>query len=626
MKRVIMPVLMKSSIKIKILILVIVMLIPLILLQYNSIKRIFHAQVDSHYLTYQSVAEAISVSFVNYLHELWTQETIIGAFILAHPDLKHAEIQGYLVEAQKRQKTLVTLSWIEPDGTIAASSNTEFIGASVRDRSYYKRIVEGEDNVLSELVISKVTGEPIIPVVSAVRKDGELIGIVSAVVDIERLALRLPSPFLHPKVRYGLIDVSGTVVYKSDNNNIPMEKRKVPLDNPTWMALKGEAVRITNLKSMVGDPPRIGVIYPIREIGWACQVSSSYKEVMDNQLGSLKRDLFILAVIVLFSLLGAFLLAYSILIPLKKMRVAANAIKTGDYSARTLVEGYDELAVTAQTFDIMAENIEQHDKMKTQFFTNLSHELRTPLNVVLASTQLINAVKGSEDCPAHGKVKSQVGIIRQNCYRLIRMINNLIDISKHDMGFLNIKPGNYNIVKLVEDITLSVVRYAETKGIEVLFDTDIEEMVTACDPDAVERVMLNLLSNALKFTKSKGRITVSLCDKGDNIEISVKDTGIGIPKDKLDIIFERFGQVDTSLSRNHEGSGIGLSLVKTLIEAHKGAITVESEIDKGTEFIIKFPVSILPEEKLDDGSNDSRQVLVEKINIEFSDIYELRNE
>jgi len=166
------------------------------------------------------------------------------------------------------------------------------------------------------------------------------------------------------------------------------------------------------------------------------------------------------------------------------------------------------------------------------------------------------------------------------------------------------------------------------KEIEVLFDTDIEDKTIACDPDILERIILNLLSNALKFTDKAGNITVSIFDKLDTIVISVKDTGIGIPKDKIDIIFDRFGQVDSSLSRNHEGSGIGLSLTKTLIEAHNGIIKILSKPGEGTEMIIEIPAIILPETEystVGQTSKNSNPDLIEKVTIEFSDIYEFRD-
>ena len=169
---------------------------------------------------------------------------------------------------------------------------------------------------------------------------------------------------------------------------------------------------------------------------------------------------------------------------------------------------------------------------------------------------------------------------------------------------------------------MSVVNYAETKGISIIFDTDVEERIMACDIDKIERVILNILSNAIKFTEKKGKIYVNIFNKEKAIIISIKDTGIGIPKEKLDIIFERFIQVDKSISRNHEGSGIGLSLVKALVIMHNGIISVNSKIGEGSEFILEIPVNIIKDDaSYMKKSKDKENGKIDRINIEFSDIY-----
>ena len=265
------------------------------------------------------------------------------------------------------------------------------------------------------------------------------------------------------------------------------------------------------------------------------------------------------------------------------------------------------------------------ETLKTEFFSNLSHELRTPLNVILSALQLLDTfTSGSDVNDKERKFKKYSNIMKQNCYRQLRLVNNMIDITKLDAGFFELNLQNCNIVNVVESVTLSVAEYIKTKSIELIFDTDIEECIISCDPEKIERVILNLLSNSIKFTKPGGSMTVNMYDKGENIIISIKDTGIGIPNDKLDIIFDRFRQVDRSLTRKQEGSGIGLSIVKSLVELHGGKISVLSEYGKGTEFIIVFPVIVLPKENDICGVFEAEsQERIERIHIEFSDIYSL---
>ncbi|WP_432666352.1 ATP-binding protein [Wukongibacter baidiensis] len=266
--------------------------------------------------------------------------------------------------------------------------------------------------------------------------------------------------------------------------------------------------------------------------------------------------------------------------------------------------------------------MQEYDKLKTEFFANISHELRTPLNLILSTLQLLDYKVKSETLELKDTKKNNQ-IIRQNCYRLLRLINNLIDITKIDSGYFSINLKNYNLINVVEEITLSVAEYVKNKNIQLLFDTDTEEKIMACDPDQVERIILNLLSNAVKFTMPGGKILVNLVNKGESIIISIKDTGIGIPKDKVDMIFKRFRQIDKSFTRNHEGSGIGLSLTESLVEMHGGEIVVKSEYGKGSEFIISLPVKILEDSECEVENNEIKNNHVENINIEFSDIYSI---
>lgn len=266
----------------------------------------------------------------------------------------------------------------------------------------------------------------------------------------------------------------------------------------------------------------------------------------------------------------------------------------------------------------------EYDKIKNEFFCNLSHELKTPINVMLSALQVLNLMEiNKSNSEYEEKVKKYYNIMKQNSYRLLRLVNNLIDITKIDAGYFNLTLKNEDIVAIMEDITMSVTDYAENKGLELIFDTDIEEKIIVCDADKIERILLNLLSNAIKFTPSGGNILVNVTDKDSGILVSVKDTGVGIPADMKSSIFDRFVQVDKSLSRNREGSGIGLSLVKSLIEMHGGKISVESEYGSGSEFIIELPEAGLAEsETIILDANIARESNIERINMEFSDIYD----
>lgn len=265
--------------------------------------------------------------------------------------------------------------------------------------------------------------------------------------------------------------------------------------------------------------------------------------------------------------------------------------------------------------------IKEYDRLRGLFFANLSHELKTPINIIFSCNQVIDgALKSDNKESIDILCRKYNPMIKQNCYRLIRLITNLVDITKINSNFLKMNFHNYDIVQLVENIVLSIVDYAESKNISVIFDTFIEELEVKCDSDSIERIILNLLSNAIKFSRKDGSILVTMDCDSSYVTIKVIDNGIGIPKDKVDKIFDTFVQADKELTRANEGSGIGLSLVKSLVELHDGVVFVGDSSSAGSEFVVKIPNKTIKDEPLclHKNSND----IINKINIEFSDIYD----
>ena len=290
------------------------------------------------------------------------------------------------------------------------------------------------------------------------------------------------------------------------------------------------------------------------------------------------------------------------------------------YTFCNTIEKY-ELLEYDKSIKEKVEYMEESIRMKEDIFANISHEFKTPLNLILSSNQLIE-VYLKNDLIIFNKEKAlkSINIIKQNCYKFTKLINNILDMSKIDSGFFRINLSNENIVSVIENIVDSVSEYIKIKGLSIIFDTNTEEKIIACDPEKIERVILNLISNSIKFTDSGGSIFINIIDKGNIIEIEVKDTGIGIDEESLNRIFKRFHQVDTALSRNSEGTGIGLSLVKSLVELHDGNISVDSEVGKGSIFKIELPVNVLK-----DTENNSIKSFtnnkIEIINIQLSDIH-----
>lgn len=232
------------------------------------------------------------------------------------------------------------------------------------------------------------------------------------------------------------------------------------------------------------------------------------------------------------------------------------------------------------------------EKVKSEFLANVSHELRTPLNVIIVTLQTLELYIG-DVCKEIGredeKGKHYTEIMKQNALRLLKLVNNFMCMAKIEAGFYETNKQNYNIVSLVEDISNSVITYIEENDITFEFDTDVEEKVVACDVEMIEKIILNLISNAVKFTAPGGLLLININDKQDKVQITVTDSGVGIPKKKQKVVFERFRQADKTFTRKQEGCGIGLSLVKHFVKEHNGTIRLESEAGIGSKFTIELP-------------------------------------
>lgn len=266
-----------------------------------------------------------------------------------------------------------------------------------------------------------------------------------------------------------------------------------------------------------------------------------------------------------------------------------------------------------------AHALENIIKMKEDFITTISHEFKTPLTVINAIIQTMETFYSHE---MSDKVKSYLRKIRQNSYRQLRLVNNLVDINRVNTDKFKIHKRNMDIVFLTNNITESVKYFAQQKGVELHFTSAVPKLVMGIDEEIYERILLNLLSNAIKFTPLGKNIFIEVRPRTNKVVILVCDEGIGIPKDKQKLVFERFGQVDNSLTRQAEGSGIGLSLVQTLVVALGGKITLKSRLNVGSIFRVTLPVKLVKdseEETMVSSEIDKR--LIQTAKIEFSHVY-----
>lgn len=240
--------------------------------------------------------------------------------------------------------------------------------------------------------------------------------------------------------------------------------------------------------------------------------------------------------------------------------------------------------------DTRNQQLAEMDRMKSDFFANVSHELRTPLTLILGPVE--DLLRKQDTLP--DAVSRSLNLVKQNAFRLLRLINDLLELvrldAQCDPSKVQLQPVDLNV--LVPGIVEAVRHMADTKGLTMDLHRTGEPLCVQADPPRLERVLLNLLTNAVKFTPAGGVITVSFTRKGDQAALMVKDSGVGIPEADLPYIFDRFRQVDGSTTRAYRGVGLGLALVRELVEEQLGSMEVQSEVGKGTTFIVNLKLSL----------------------------------
>lgn len=267
--------------------------------------------------------------------------------------------------------------------------------------------------------------------------------------------------------------------------------------------------------------------------------------------------------------------------------------------------------------EVIKKYLELYEDKEAQedFILNISHDLRSPLSVILG---ILQCYKNDYSDPE--KVQEHMDSVKRNCYKILKLINNIIDSTKLQQKHFKINRQNIDIINLIEWNVSAIDKYAKMKNISLVFDTNVEECIVAVDISAFDRIIMNLISNAIKFSKENSCVFINIWKDEKNVTISVRDQGVGIPKNEQKAIFNRFIQSTKNNKSEYSGSGIGLDLVANLVKAHEGSIELESIEGVGSEFKVKIPII-----KLEDGCEiDISKDLNSRVDIfevEFSDIY-----
>jgi two-component system sensor histidine kinase GlrK len=291
-----------------------------------------------------------------------------------------------------------------------------------------------------------------------------------------------------------------------------------------------------------------------------------------------------------FGILISLYITRSIGKPIALFGQKTKEIATGKFQKISEVQSPPEIKQLAEDFNFMSERLEHLDNMKLDFISHVSHELRTPLTSIKAASSMLleGAFQGSPE-----RQNELLGIIHDECDRLIGAVNRILDISRMEAGMMDYRFSEGELPPIVQKTVLKLAHLAQRKKIELELLPFPEMPLVRMDGDRVMQVVENLLGNALKFTPPGGKVVVSLSprkDEGDFVQVSIADTGSGIPKEHLAEIFERFKRIEMGRETTI-GTGLGLSIVKHIIADHGGKIWVRSTLGKGSKFSFALPVA-----------------------------------
>lgn len=284
--------------------------------------------------------------------------------------------------------------------------------------------------------------------------------------------------------------------------------------------------------------------------------------------------------VMLAAVMGLYLITERVINPLKNISKATKKFAKGDFSTRVTIYGRDEIAELGESFNQMAESLDNLEKMRNSFLANVSHDLRTPMTTI---SGFIDGITSGAIPPE--KHNYYLGIISDEVHRLSRLVSDLLDVSRLESGERKFTFVNFDIAEMARIILISFEQKIGDKNLDVIFESEEDAMYVVADKDAIHQVMYNLMHNAIKFSKDGGRFAISISRASNkSVRISVYNEGEGISKEELPLIFDKFYKTDKSRGLDKSGVGLGLYICQTIIKAHEGEIRAESPGESGAEF------------------------------------------
>lgn len=337
--------------------------------------------------------------------------------------------------------------------------------------------------------------------------------------------------------------------------------------------------------------PRFG--YKFMMIGLPAKVSTGMSGALlinmplapvEDTASILKWQLFYITIILLTaSLIISFLISRSFTRPILEIKKASEKMALGDFSARINTDKQDEIGKLAATINYLGEQLLKIEQLRKDLIANVSHELRTPLSLIRGYAETIRDVSGNNP----QKRENQLGIIIEETERLSRIVDDILNLSQLQSGYIKLNKNQIKINKILDNIVKRYEVLSEKTGIKIILNSTGDAILEA-DEERLEQVLYNLINNAFNHTPEGGIISVRAIDLPQKVRVEISDTGSGIPEEDIPHIWDRYYKADKTSGKKSVGTGLGLAIVKEVLEAHKADFGVESKENQGTAFWFEF--------------------------------------
>ena len=396
-----------------------------------------------------------------------------------------------------------------------------------------------------------------------------------------------------PDAGLQVLDADGNIIYDDSQGMSRHGDSGVTATGTTAVPTGSESVVTASIVDSKGETVGTVRIWAFGSDALLTSSDAKFRESSYSAIAAAAAIAVVLAVII------GYFVSRSLTKPIQCITRTASQIRNGDLTARTGVRGTDEIGQLGETFDDMATSLEKDLKLEHRLTSDVAHELRTPLMAILATVEAMqDGVLPADD--------EHLETLASETRRLSRLVDAMLKLSRLENGTTELKVERTDVVYLVKSLVSSQHQLFHEKGLHLRFkdDTAHGECQADIDPDLIREAVVNLMSNAMRYTDEDGWVVVSVGSDHSDAIISVRDTGIGIAKEDIPQTFSRFWRSDVSRERVSGGLGVGLSITKEIVDRHNGTISVDSELGKGTTFTIRVP--------LNRGRRNLKQALQEK--------------